>query len=81
MRGAMPNLDVKMFDSPEAKLATLERLVRERLLQVAAQDLRLGASDQRLANELQQNPNIQALRRPMARLILSATSNCSAAKA
>lgn len=64
MRGAMPNLDVKMFDSPEAKLATLERLVRERLLQVAALDLRLGASDQRLANELQQNPNIQALRRP-----------------
>lgn len=64
MRDAMPNLDVKMFDSPEAKLATLERLVRERLLQVAALDLRLGASDQRLANELQQNPNIQALRRP-----------------
>jgi peptidyl-prolyl cis-trans isomerase D len=64
MRSAMPNLDVKVFDSPEAKLATLERLVRERLLQVAAQDLRLGASDQRLANELQQNPNIQALRRP-----------------
>lgn len=64
MRSAMPNLDVKVFDSPEAKLATLERLVRERLLQVAALDLRLGASDQRLANELQQNPNIQALRRP-----------------
>jgi peptidyl-prolyl cis-trans isomerase D len=64
MRSAMPTLDVKVFDSPEAKLATLERLVRERLLQVAAKDLRLGASDQRLANELQQNPNIQALRRP-----------------
>lgn len=64
MRNAIPNLDVKVFDSPEAKRATLERLVRERVLQVAAQDLRLGASDQRLANELQQNPNIQALRRP-----------------
>lgn len=64
MRSAMPTIDVKVFDSPEAKLATLERLVRERLLQVAAKDLRLGASDQRLANELQQNPNIQALRRP-----------------
>ncbi len=64
MRSAMPTMDVKVFDSPEAKLATLERLVRERLLQVAAKDLRLGASDQRLANELQQNPNIQALRRP-----------------
>ena len=64
MRAAMPNLDVKVFDSPEAKQSTLERLVRERLLQVAAKDLRLGASDQRLASELQQNPNIQALRRP-----------------
>jgi len=59
----MPNLDMKVFDSAEAKQATLERLVRERLLQVAALDLRLSASDQRLANELQQNPNIQALRR------------------
>ena len=63
MRAAMPNLDMKVFDSAEAKQATLERLVRERLLQVAALDLRLSASDQRLANELQQNPNIQALRR------------------
>ncbi len=63
MRSSMPNVDVKLFDSPEAKYGTLERMVRDRLLQVAASQLRLGASDARLATELQQNPNIAALRR------------------
>ncbi|NBW69243.1 MAG: peptidyl-prolyl cis-trans isomerase, partial [Betaproteobacteria bacterium] len=58
------NLDTKLFDSSIAKQATLDRLVRERLLQVAAQKMHLGVSDQRLANELQQNPNIAGLRRP-----------------
>ena len=63
MRSSMPNVDVKLFDSPEAKYGTLERMVRDRLLQAAASQLRLGASDARLATELQQNPNIAALRR------------------
>jgi len=63
MRNAMPTMDVKLFDTPEAKYSTLERLVRDRLLQAAANSLRLGASDQRLANELQQNPSIASLRR------------------
>lgn len=63
MRSSMPSVDVKLFDSPEAKYSTLERLVRDRLLQVAAGKLRLGASDGRLAAELQQNPSIAALRR------------------
>ena len=63
MRGSMPNVDMKLFDTPEAKYSTLERLVRDRLLQVAANKLRLGASDARLAAELQQNPTIAALRR------------------
>ncbi len=63
MRSSMPNVDVKLFDTPEAKYSTLERLVRDRLLQVAANKLRLGASDARLAAELQQNPTIAALRR------------------
>ena len=63
MRSSMPNVDVRLFDTPEAKFSTLERLVRDRLLQVAASKLRLGASDARLAAELQQNPTIAALRR------------------
>jgi peptidyl-prolyl cis-trans isomerase D len=53
-----------LFDSPEAKYSTLERLVRDRLLQVAASQLRLDASDGRLAAELQKNPSIASLRRP-----------------
>jgi peptidyl-prolyl cis-trans isomerase D len=64
MRASMPNLDAKLFDSPIAKQATLDRLVRERLLGVAAEKLHLLVSDQRLANELQQNPSIAGLRRP-----------------
>lgn len=63
MRSSMPNVDVKLFDTPEAKYSTLERLVRDRLLQVAASKLHLGASNARLAAELQQNPTIAALRR------------------
>jgi peptidyl-prolyl cis-trans isomerase D len=63
MRSSMPSVDVKLFDSPEAKYSTLERLVRDRLLQVAAGKLQLGASDGRLAAELQQNPSIASLRR------------------
>jgi peptidyl-prolyl cis-trans isomerase D len=63
MRSSMPNVDVKLFDTPEAKYSTLERMVRDRLLQVAANKLHLGASDARLAAELQQNPTIAALRR------------------
>ncbi|MBU3652130.1 MAG: peptidyl-prolyl cis-trans isomerase [Limnohabitans sp.] len=64
LRASMPNVDVKLFDSPQAKYGSLDRLVRERLMQVAAERLHLGVSDQRLANELQQSPAIASLRRP-----------------
>lgn len=64
LRASMPNIDAKLFDSPEAKYGSLDRLVRERLLQAAAQRLRLDVSDQRLATELQQSPAISSLRRP-----------------
>jgi peptidyl-prolyl cis-trans isomerase D len=62
IRASMPNVDVKMFDTPEAKYATLERLVRERVIAAAAQKLHLNASDARLARELQQSPSIASLR-------------------
>ena len=64
LRAQSPNIDVKLFDTPQAKYATLERMVRDRLLQAAADKSHLAVSDQRLANELQQNPNIASLRRP-----------------
>lgn len=62
IRASMPNLDVKLFDTAEAKYATLERLVRDQVIAAAAQKLQLVASDTRLARELQQSPAIAALR-------------------
>ena len=64
VRAQMPTLDAKLLDSPEARFATLERLVRDRVIAVAADKLRLATSDQRLARELQQSPEIASLRRP-----------------
>ena len=64
VRESMPSIDVKLLDSPEARYATLERLVRDRVLAAAAGKLNLITSDVRLARDLQQNPSIAGLRRP-----------------
>jgi peptidyl-prolyl cis-trans isomerase D len=64
LRASMPSLDPKLLDSPEAKYATLERLVRDRVLAVASEKSKLTTSDKRLARDLQDNPSIAALRRP-----------------
>ena len=64
LRASMPSLDAKLLDSPEARYATLEQLVRDRVLAAAATKLKLNTSDQRLARELQDNPEIAALRKP-----------------
>ena len=63
IRASMPSLDPKLLDSPEAKYATLERLVRDRVIAAAATKQNLTASDQRLARDLQENPSIAALRK------------------
>jgi peptidyl-prolyl cis-trans isomerase D len=63
LRAQMPTLDIKLLDSPEARYATLEKLVRDRVIAAAADQFKLGTSDQRLARELQQSPEIAALRR------------------
>src|SRR5688500_8713518 len=49
LRQQAPNIDPKLLDSPAARYGTLERLVRERVLAAAAEDSKLGVSDQRLA--------------------------------
>ncbi|MBX9818724.1 MAG: SurA N-terminal domain-containing protein [Burkholderiaceae bacterium] len=64
LRTSIPNLDAKLLDSPEARYATLERLVRERVMAAAVKDAHLTTSDARLARELQQNPTIAGLRKP-----------------
>lgn len=64
MRAQMPTIDIKLLDTPEMRYATLERLVRERVMAQSTQDARLVTSDARLARELQQNPTIASLRKP-----------------
>jgi peptidyl-prolyl cis-trans isomerase D len=68
LRASMPNLDAKLLDSPEARYASLERLVRERVLTLAADEFKLVTSDARLARELQVNPTIASLRLPDGKL-------------
>jgi peptidyl-prolyl cis-trans isomerase D len=68
LRQSMPTLDPKMLDSPAARYATLERMVRDRVLAAAAGKSKLVTSDQRLARELQQNELIAALRGPDGKL-------------
>ena len=63
LRASMPTLDAKLLDTPEARYATLERMVRDRVVAVAAEKLKLSTSDQHLARELQSSPEIAALRR------------------
>ena len=64
LRTSMPTLDAKLLDTPEAKYATLERLLRDRVILAAVSKLNLTASDQRLARSLQEDPSIAALRKP-----------------
>lgn len=64
LRERMPNLDLKMFDTPEARQASLERIVRDRVLAAAAEKMHLGASDQQLARALREDPTIATLRKP-----------------
>ncbi len=63
LRAQQPGLDAKLLDSPAARYATLERMVRDRVLQVAARKMHLQTSDARLARSLQEIPQIAALRR------------------
>ena len=68
LRASRPNLDAKLLDSPEARYATLERLVRERVLARAAEKSKLMTSDARLASFLQEDPTIASLRKPDGKL-------------
>jgi len=68
MRAQAPNLDAKLLDSAEARYATLEGLVRERVLAQAADKFKLTTSDARLARDLQEDPSIAALRTPDGKL-------------
>ncbi len=71
IRQQMPTLDAKLLDSPAARYATLERMVRDRVIAAAAQQAKLTTSDQRLARELQNDETIASLRGPDGKLDMS----------
>ncbi len=59
-----PGADTAAFDTPEARLQTLDALVRERTLLAAAQDMHLAPSDARLQRLFASDPQFAALRNP-----------------
>lgn len=59
----LPGVDRSLFDNEASRLESLERLVNQQLLALAAQDGLLFATDARLARELTQDPTIASLRR------------------
>lgn len=63
-RARMPGLDAKFFDAPEVRRETLDQLVRDRVLFAAAARAHLSVSDERLMRELQNIPQLAALKRP-----------------
>jgi peptidyl-prolyl cis-trans isomerase D len=72
LRESMPGIDARLLQSEEARYSTLERMVRERVLGIAAQKLHLVTSDQRLARNLQSNEVIASLRGPDGKLDVEA---------
>ena len=64
LRSENPSLDASFLDSPQARYATLERMVRDRVFQTAAQKMHLLTSDAELARVLQAMPAIAGLRKP-----------------
>lgn len=63
IRAQSPNVDPKQLDTPQARYATLERLVRDRVFAAAAQSAHLVTGDARLARALQEIPAIAGLKR------------------
>lgn len=64
LRRQFPNIDSKLLDSPEARKETLEALVRERVMQAAAERAHLSVSTDRIARELQAMPELATMKRP-----------------
>ena len=80
LRSQQPDFDLGLLDSPQAKYATLERLLQDRLIETAQRDLRVEISDQRLSKVLQQDPSIKALRKPDGSLDLDQYRQVAAAQ-
>lgn len=63
-RQQAPDLDARLLDSPEAKQATLEGLIQERVLTAAAQHQHLEVSKERLEGRFAHDPQMAVARLP-----------------
>jgi len=63
-RQQMPNIDVKLLDSPAVRQETLDNIVRERVLLAASEHMHMGVSDERLQRVFSTDPQFAALRNP-----------------
>ena len=63
-RRQMPNLDAKMFETPEMRAMALDGVIRDRLTLVAADRLHLTMTDDRLDRAFKSDPEYAALRNP-----------------
>ena len=64
VRRQMPNVDAKLFDTPEMKRQSLDAVVRERVMLAAAEDLHLTTTDERLQRLFATDPQFEFLRNP-----------------
>ena len=64
VRRQMPNVDPKLFDTPEMKRQSLDAVVRERVMLAAADQLHLVVTDDRLQRLFASDPQFAFLRNP-----------------
>lgn len=62
LRESMPQLDVKLLDTPEARYATLERLLQDELVAASVRKLRVVAGDSAVQRALRDDPWLNARR-------------------
>jgi peptidyl-prolyl cis-trans isomerase D len=64
VRRQMPNVDPKLFDTPEMKRQSLDAVVRDRVMLAAADKLHLVITDDRLQRLFASDPQFAFLRNP-----------------
>ena len=78
VRRSNPQLNLAVLDTPQMRYDTLEGLVRDRVLAVAAHKQRLLVSDVALAQALQSDPVIASLRKDDGTLDMAAYERLAA---
>jgi peptidyl-prolyl cis-trans isomerase D len=64
LRAQMPNVDVKLLDTPDVRKRVLDDLIRQRVLFAASRDLHLVPTDDRLKRLFETDPQFANLRNP-----------------